>query len=206
MPLFFTPHYPKFTQKNLRYRRKVRDALIHSEPKGYTRQKERASPRLGPFKGVIDRILSDDESAPRKQRHTAAKIYRRLRDEQGYLGGYDQVRRYVGSRRRRERETFIPLTHAPGRRMEADFGHIYVDFPQGRQRVPVFIATWSYSGFSFALAVPTERVEAILAGMVAAWAFFGCVPREVWWDNPKTVAQDIFRGRHRRRYPVLSCR
>ena len=169
-------------------KRKIRQVLKEPEPRPYTRQKETFAPKLGPFRPIIKRILADDEEAPRKQRHTAAKIYRRLRDEHGYLGGYDQVRRYVQRQRKRSRETFIPLDHPPGERLEADFGHIYVDFPQGRRWVPVQINTWSYSGFPFAAAMPTERTEAVLAGMVQAFEFFECVPCEVWWANPKTVA------------------
>jgi hypothetical protein len=82
-----------------------------------------------------------DQQAPYKQQHTAAELYRRLRDEHGYPGGYDQVRRHVGKVCRAQRETFIPLTHPPGRRLEADFGHIYVDFPEGRQQVSVLLLT-----------------------------------------------------------------
>ena len=95
------------------------------------------------------------------------QIFRRLRDEHAYRGGYDQVRRYVGRHRRDHRETFIPLAHDPGQRLEADFGHIHVDFPDGRRLVPVLVAAWAYSNYPFALALPTERTEAILAGMVA---------------------------------------
>jgi transposase len=188
-------------------RRKIRQVLRESEPRPYTLRKERPAPRLGPYRALIDQILADDEQAPRKQRHTAAKLYRRLRDEEGYVGGYDQVRRYVAKHRRDRRETFIPLTHPPGRRLEADFGHIYVDFPEGRQEVSVLILTWSHSGFRFAVALPSERVEAILAGMVEGFAFFGCVALEVWWDNPKTVATAILRGRRRKlhaRYEALA--
>ena len=123
---------------------------------------------LGSFHAVIDAILADDETAPPKQRHTAMQLFRRLRDEYGYPGGYDQVRRYVGQHRRDHRETFIPLAHDPGQRLECDFGHIHVDFPDGRRLVPVLIAAWAYSNYAFALAMPTERTEAILAGMVAA--------------------------------------
>ena len=75
-------------------------------------------------------------------------------------GGYDQVRRYLQRCRRDRRETFLPLEHPPGRRAEADFGHIYVDFPNGRERVPVLLVTWSYSNVPFASRcrpyVPTE--------------------------------------------------
>jgi len=178
-------------------RRKIRQVLQESEPRPYTLRRDRPAPRLDPYKARIDQVLAEDEQAPRKQRHTAAKLYRRLRDEEGYVGGYDQVRRYVAKHRRDHRETFLPLTHPPGRRLEADFGHIHVDFPEGRQPVSVLILTWSHSGFRFAVALPSERTEAILAGMVEGFAFFGCVPLEVWWDNPKTVATAILKGRQR---------
>lgn len=162
---------------------------------------------MGPYKATIDQILAADEQAPRKQRHTAMQIFRRLRDQQGYLGGYDQVRRYVAGHRRRQVVTFIPLSHDPGQRLELDFGHIYADFPDGRRQVPVLIPTWSFSNYAFAIGLPTERIEAILAGMVAAFEFFGCVAREGWWDNPRTVATGILQGRQRMinpRYAALA--
>jgi transposase len=179
-------------------RRKVREIIANAQPKPYSRSKPPPAPRLGSFHTVIDAILAADDDAPPKQRHTAMQVFRRLRDEYAYTGGYDQVRRYVGKHRRDRRETFIPLAHDPGQRLECDFGHIHVDFPDGRRLVPVLIAAWGYSNYGFALAVPTERTEAILAGMVAALEFFGCVPREVWWDNPTTVVRQIFKGRERR--------
>jgi hypothetical protein len=67
--------------------------------------------------------------------------------------------------------------------------------------VPVLLVTWSYSNCPFALALPTERTEAILHGLVEAFAFFGFVPRELWWDNPTTVAVHLFRGRQRTLHP-----
>ncbi|HZZ77622.1 MAG TPA: IS21 family transposase [Gemmataceae bacterium] len=176
-------------------RKKIRQILAEAEP------------RLGAFHGVIDAILADDETAPPKQRHTASQVFRRLRDEHGYRGGYDQVRRYVGQHRRDRRETLIPLAHDPGQRLEADFGHIYVDFPDGRKQVPVLVVVWSYSNYPFVMAMPSERTEAILAGMVEAFHFFGCVSHEVWWDNPRTVASQIYSGRERRvneRYAALA--
>jgi transposase len=188
-------------------RRKVREALACPEPRGYSRTKDPPAPRLGPFKSIIDEILQADEQAPRKQRHTAAQIFRRLQSEYGYAANYGQVRRYVAQHRRDRRETFIPLAHDPGQRLECDFGHIYVDFPEGRRPVPVFLAVWAYSNSLFAVAMPTERVEAILTGMVEALEYFGCVPREVWWDNPTTVVTKILKGRERRphdRYAALA--
>ena len=190
-----------------RSRCKIREALAHPQPQGYTRTKDPPVPKLGSFKPIIDGILKADEQAPRKQRHTAAQIFPRLQGEHGYAGGCGQVRRYVQRHRRDRRETFIPLAHDPGQRLECDFGHIAVDFPDGRRQVPVLVAAWSFSNCPFALATPTERTEAILLGMVEAFDFFGCAPREVWWDNPTTVVAQIFKGRERKpneRYAALA--
>ena len=182
-------------------RRKIRQVLADPEPRPYTRTDDRPAPVLGPFHPVIDQILIDDEAAPPKQRHTAAQVFRRLRDEHDYAGGYAQVQRYLRRHRVQYQETFIPLGHLPGRRLEADFGHIHVDFPDGRRPVPFLVTTWAYSNAPFVMALPFERTEAILEGMVAAFDFFGCVPGEVWWDNPKTVATSILQGRERRLHP-----
>jgi transposase len=187
-------------------RRKIRQILTVAEPKPYIRLNPPPSV-LDPFKPIIDGILQADEEVPRKQRHTVAKLYRRLRQEHDYSGGYDRVRRYVGGRGRQRRETFIPLDHDPGQRLEADFGHIHVDFPEGRRLVPVLMVTWAYSNCPFAMALPSERTEAVLNGMVEAFEFFGCVPREVWWDNPKTVVPHLLKGRSRQvnlRYAALA--
>lgn len=182
-------------------RRKVREALAAPEPRPYTRTKPPPAPVLGPFTAIIDQVLRDDRDAPPKQRHTAAQLYRRLQGEHGYPGSYPTVRRYVAAHRQHSSPTFIPLAHPPGHRLEADFGHIHVDFPDGRRLVPVLVTVWAYSNAPFVLALPTERTEAILHGMVRALEFFAASPREVWWDNPKTVATLILRGRQRQLHP-----
>lgn len=179
----------------------ITKALENPQPRPYTRTEPTIAPVLGPFMPIIEQILLDDRSEPAKQRHKASKIYRRLRDEYGYKGGYDQVRRYVKKHRKQQRETFIPLVHDPGQRLEADFGHIYVDFPWGRERTPVLLTTWSHSSFRFGTAFPSEKLECVLTGLVRAFEFFGCVARELWWDNPKTVVQEIFKGRKRQMNP-----
>src|ERR1700674_4008097 len=120
-------------------RRKIRDVLINPEPKPFTRLGEPPAGKLGAFHPVLQQILADDEQAPPKQRHTCRRLFERLRDEHGYKGGYDAVRRYVGKTKRQHAETFIPLAHDPGQRLEADFGHIYVDFPEGRKQLPVLM-------------------------------------------------------------------
>jgi transposase len=181
--------------------RTIIKVLGQAEPKPYTLAKPRSAPVFGSFQAIVDEILAQDRTAPAKQRHTAQQIFRRLVTEHNYTGSYDPVRRYVQRHRLERRETFIPLEHPPGHRLEADFGHIYVDFPDLRRQIPVLIVTWSYSNCPFALALPTERTEAILQGLVEAFTFFGRVPHEVWWDNPKTVATYIFQGRQRTLHP-----
>jgi transposase len=182
-------------------RNTIRKILKLAEPNPLPATRDRFAPLLGPVQAVIDQILIDDETAPPKQRHTAAQLFRRLRDEHGYPGGYAQVQRYLRKHRRQRQETFIPLAHLPGQRLEADFGHIHVDFPDGRRLVPFLVTTWAYSNAPFVLALPFERTEAILQGMVAAFEFFGAVPKEVWWDNPRTVATLIHLGRERQLQP-----
>jgi transposase len=179
----------------------IRKALREPEPKPYTLSQPRPAPTFGPFREIVDAIVAADETAPRKQRHTATQVFRRLTAEHGYAGSYQQVRRHLRQRRLERRDTFIPLDHLPGARAEADFGHIHADFPDGRRLVPVLLVTWSYSNCPFALALPTERTEAVLQGLTEAFAFFGCVPSELWWDNPATVAVHILRGRERTLHP-----
>jgi len=179
-------------------RRKIREALREPEPKPYRLSRPRPRKVLTEaYQRWIDAVLAADETAPRKQRHLATQIYRRLRDEEGYPGSYDQVRRYVAAKRGRQRETFLPLSYEPGQRAESDFGHIWVDFPEGRRQTPVLVVTWAYSNATFMIALPSEKTEAILHGTVAAFEYFGCIPTELRWDNPKTVATAIMSGRRR---------
>lgn len=182
-------------------RNTVRKARTQAEPTPYSLSAPRPTPALEPVRALIDAMLAEDEHAPPKQRHTAMQVHRRLVAEHGYTGSYTTVRRYVAELRPRQRDTLIRLDHPPGERLECDFGHIHVDLAGERQLVAVIVCTWGYSNAPFAMALPTERVEAILAGLVAAFAFFGCVPRDVWWDNPKTIATKILVGRERVFHP-----
>ena len=173
-------------------------------PLAYTRTKAVGYPKLGAFVAIIQQILRDDESAPRKQRHHAKRIYQRLKEEHGYTGSYYPVRRYVASLRQSTRETFMRIDHAPGRRMEFDFGQVQVDYPDGRRKTDVLSGVWTYSNCPFLIALPSQRTESILEGMSRAFAFFACVPREVWWDNPRAVTIEILRGRDRTLNPAYA--
>jgi transposase len=174
------------------------------EPLPYTRTKASGYPKLGEFVGIIEQILREDESAPKKQRHHAKRIYERLKAEHKYTGSYYPVRRYVASLRQGSRETFMRIDHVPGRRMEFDFGQVQVDYPEGRRTTDVLSGVWTYSNCPFLMALPSQRSESILEGMKCAFEFFNCVPREVWWDNPKAVTIEILRGRDRTLNPAYA--
>jgi hypothetical protein len=74
----------------------VKKALLSSKPPGYTRSRSAVCPKLTALhQSAIDQILKEDESAPKKQRHTVSLIFARLRDVHGYVGEYDQARRHV---------------------------------------------------------------------------------------------------------------
>ena len=107
------------------HRDTVRKMLTYSAPPGYRRQNPPRRPKLEPFTGVINRILEDDLGRPRKQRHTAKRIFERLRDEYRFDGQYTIVKNYVREHRRRSQEMFVPLSHAPGH-AQCDFGEALV--------------------------------------------------------------------------------
>ena len=110
--------------------------LANPEPPGYQMSESRRKPVLGPFLGVIDEILAADNEAPPKQRHTAKRIFDRLRAEYGYTGCYSQVQTAVQSAKRHSKEAFVPLSHPPGH-AQFDFGEAVVEVAgevQGRPR------------------------------------------------------------------------
>ena len=98
--------------------------LAHSRPPGYRRKKSRGR-KIDPYVGWIEEVLKADRNVPRKQRHTAKRIYERLGREKGYEGGYTAVKEVVARLRARRREVFVPLEHRPGE-AQVDFGHALV--------------------------------------------------------------------------------
>ena len=103
----------------------VRKMLGYSIPPGYRRKAPAKRAKLGPWAGVIDAILEEDKTKPVKQRHTAKRIFDRLRTEHAFPGGYTIVKDYVRAAAVRHREMFVPLTHAAGT-AQADFGEALV--------------------------------------------------------------------------------
>src|SRR3974390_1874341 len=88
-------------------RKTVSKMVDYSLPPGYRRQKPVRRPKLAAWQGVIDAILQEDKQRPRKQRHTAKRIFERLRAEHSYLGGYTIVKDYVRQSRISSQEMFV---------------------------------------------------------------------------------------------------
>ncbi len=161
-----------------------------SEPPGYQRKKPPAKPKLDPFVPVVDAILAADQDAPRKQRHTAKRIFERLRDEHGFTGGYTIVKDYVRGAREQMRERFVPLAHPPGH-AQVDFGEAIGVIGGVRGKLHVFYMDLPYSDAPFMKAYPAETTEAFLDGHVSAFAFFGGVPVSILYDNTKLAVAKI---------------
>ena len=161
-----------------------------SVPPGYTRRSAPLKPKLGPFLAVIEAILTSDKTAPPKQRHTATRIFERLRDEHGYAGGYTAVKDYVKIVKGLSRETFVPLIHPPGH-AQVDFGEAIGVIGGVRQKLHIFFMDLAHSDAPFIKAYPAETTEAFLDGHVSAFAFFGGVPQSILYDNTKLAVARI---------------
>ena len=161
-----------------------------SMPPGYTRTKPVGKPKLGPHVAVIDAILEADRAAPVKQRHTAKRIFERLRDEHGFGGGYTVVKDHVRASRARGRETFVPLAHPPGH-AQVDFGEAIAVIGGVRQKIHFFCIDLPQSDACFVKAYPKETTEAFLDGHVSGFGFFGGVPRSILYDNTTLAVAKI---------------
>ena len=123
-------------------------------------------PKLDPFVGIIDQILEEDKSRIKKQRHTARRIFERLRDEHGFIGGITIVTDYVRERRRRTREVFVPLVHAPGH-AQVDFGEALGEIGGVVRKLHYFAMALPHSDAFFIKAYPAES-EPLKAPLVRA--------------------------------------
>jgi len=170
--------------------------LTHEEPPGFRARAPRAKPRLGPFLPVIHQILEDDRHAPKKQRHTAERIFQRLRDEHGYSGCASIVRAAVAQWKRSRAEVFVPLTHPPGE-AQVDFGHAEVVVAGERLTAAFFVLTLPHSDAFFLRAYPRECTEAFQDGHVRAFAYFAGVPTRISYDNSKIAVAAVVGARGR---------
>jgi transposase len=171
-------------------RETVRKMLRYSVPPGYRRQQPARRPKLDAWVAAIDQILEDDKAEGRKQRHTAKRIFERLRDEHGYTGGYTIVKDYVRLRKLSQREMFVPLAHPPGD-AQADFGEAMVVIGGVERKAHYLVMDLPQSDDCFVMAFPAETTEAFLEGHNHAFAYFGGVPRTILYDNTKIAVARI---------------
>lgn len=176
----------------------VSKMLAYSEPPGYRRTAPIKRPKLDPYSAQIDLWLAEDKTRPRKQRHTAKRIFERLRDECAYDGGYTIVKDYVRTKKRGGKEMFVPLSHPPGHG-QADFGEALVVIGGIEQKAYFFAFDLPHSDACYIRAYPAANTEAWLDGHVHAFAFFGAVPRSVLYDNDRCLVAKIMPDGTRKR-------
>jgi transposase len=181
----------------------VRKMLAFSVPPGYRRTARVRRPKLDGFTNIIDGWLALDRGVPRKQRHTAKRVFERLRDEHGFGGGYTIVKDYIRERERRGREMFVPLAHPPGH-AQADFGEAVVVIDGVEQKSHFFVMDLPHSDACFVRAYPAATAEAWMDGHVHAFTFFGGVPASILYDNDRCLMSKILPDGTRQRATLFS--
>ncbi|MEA2370751.1 MAG: hypothetical protein QOH12_1145 [Solirubrobacteraceae bacterium] len=182
------------------HRRAVRQALESPVPPA-KRVAGRPAPKLGAYHGLIDEWLVADLKAPRKQRHTSKRIWRRLVDEHGVVVAETTVRDHVRKRRRElglaVGDVFVPQIHAPGVTAEVDWGEADVYLAGSLTRVHLFFMRSCFSGAAFSMASPVETQQAFLEGHALGFAWFAGVFAEIRYDNLGSAVKKVLRGRRR---------
>jgi transposase len=183
------------------HRRTVRQALASAVPPPRKAYSRRPRPAIGPYEAVIDEWLLGDREVPRKQRHTARRVWQRLVAEYGAGLAEVTVSRYVARRRAElgldKTEVTVPQAHLPGAEAEVDFGEFHAMVAGILRKLWMFVMRLSCSGRAFHVAFATQAQEAFLEGHVLAFEYFGAVPGRVRYDNLGPAVVRVLRGRDR---------
>src|SRR5829696_2622156 len=183
--------------------RTVHKMMKFSVPPGYRRTRPPVRPKLDAVIAIIDGILAQDKGRPKKQQHTAKRIFERLRDEHGFSGGITIVKDYVAGWRQRAREMFVPLVHPPGH-AQADFGEAIGVIGGVERKVHFFAFDLPHSDACFVVGYPAETTEAFCDAHIRAFAFFGGVPQSILYDNSKIAVARILGDGKRQRTRVFT--
>lgn len=181
-------------------RNTIRKAL-RAEPAGYHTRQVQPYPVLGPYLTIIDRWLEEDKIQPRKQRHTAQRIFNRLTEEHGYPGCASTVRKYVREAKLRlglvQGKVFVPLEADPGLEAEVDWGQAHAEIDGVVELLHYLCVRSKSSGKPFVRLYRCERQQALIDALMRAFLFFGGVFRILIFDNLKTAVLRILRGKQR---------
>jgi transposase len=177
--------------------RTLERVLRHEEPCGYRKAVPRNKPKIGPFLPIIHDILKADRKAPRKQRHTAQRIFERLQEEHGYDGCLTIVKDAVRNWKCRQAEVFVPLSHRRGE-AQVDFGEVQVKVNGQQTKAAFFVMTLPFSDAIFCQVFPRECTETFQEGHKRAFEFFGGVPWRISYDNSKIAVAQIVGSRKRK--------
>lgn len=191
--------------KNLNVARQtVRKALQNTEIPKYNLTKEKSCPVMDPYKEIVKEWLESDKEQPKKQRHTARRIFHRLCEEYEFTGSESTVRNYVRMVKNEQKEVFVPLTADWGEQAQVDWGRAKVYINGKEREVSLFCLRLKASLVPFVWASPTEKLEAFLEGHKRAFEWLGGVPENLVYDNPKTAVTKILKGPHREEHVVFS--
>jgi transposase len=183
------------------HRRTVRQALTSAVPPPRKTYPSRPRPAIDPYAAIIDGWLLADRDVPRKQRHTARRVWQRLVAEHGATLAEVTVSRYVARRRAElgldKSEVTVPQAHLPGAEAEVDFGEFHAMVAGALVKLWMFVMRLSCSGRAFHVAFATQAQEAFLEGHVLALEYFGAVPGRVRYDNLGPAVVRVLRGRDR---------
>ena len=183
------------------HRREVRRALANAMPPD-RKKPQRERTRLAPAIPFIDAILEADRHAPRKQRHTAHRIWTRLRqDKPEIVVGESTVREYVNLRKQALgllcHEVFVPQSYQFGGEAQVDWYEIQAVFDGQPRKVYIFCMRSMASGAAFHRAYPHATQQAFLEAHELAFAWFGGVFRTLRFDNLSSAVKKILRGHQR---------
>jgi len=170
--------------------------LAHSQPPGYRLSEPRHQRKIGPFMDRIRQIIAEDKQAPRKQRHTAKRIFDRIKTD-GYTGGYTQVKEAVRRVKQTTQEVFVPLIHLPGE-AQVDFGHALVKERGVLRKAVFFVMILPYSGAMFVQVFERICTEVFWEAHVRAFEFFRGVPTRISYDNESVFVSKIIGARDRK--------
>lgn len=177
--------------------RTVQKMVNLSIPPGYRRNKALPERKISPFIGWIEQVLEEDKTVHRKQRHSAIRIFERLRAEKGYTGGYTMVREEIKAMRNKQKEVFVPLVHRAGE-AQVDFGHAAINVGGKLGKYPFFVMSLPYSDAFYIQVFPTENTETFQEGHRRAFNYFGKVPSRISYDNSKVAVSKILGCRARK--------